>query len=94
MECSSPAKNCPFPQGDLDFHLVHAPNGISIGSAVFAGLTIVTDRPIDRPADQANLSVTIGRSATMRPKNKEKNAEQKTDIAQTITVWLGLWRQF
>jgi len=26
---------------------VHNPNGISIGSAVFAGLTIVTDRPTD-----------------------------------------------
>jgi len=26
---------------------VHFPNGISIGSAVFAGLTIVTDRPTD-----------------------------------------------
>jgi len=25
------------------------PNGISIGSAVLAGLTIVTDRPTDRP---------------------------------------------
>jgi len=28
---------------------VHHPNGISIDSAVFAGLTIMTDRPTDRP---------------------------------------------
>jgi len=25
------------------------PNGISVGSAVFEGLTIVTNRPTDRP---------------------------------------------
>jgi len=30
---------------------VHIPNGIMIGSAVFAGLTIVTDRQTDRPTD-------------------------------------------
>jgi len=28
---------------------VHNPNGISIGSTVFAGITIVTDRPTYRP---------------------------------------------
>ena len=28
---------------------VHIPNGNSVGSAVFAGLTVVTDRPTDRP---------------------------------------------
>jgi len=32
------------------------PNGISIGSAVFARLTAVTDRPTDHP----NWSVIIG----------------------------------
>jgi len=36
---------------------VHIPNGISIGSAVSTGLTIVTDRP----TDHATPSVTIGR---------------------------------
>jgi len=37
----------------------------SIGSAVFARLTIVTDRPTDRPTDHhASLSVTIGRIYT------------------------------
>jgi len=47
----------------------HNPNGISIGSAVFAGLTSMTDRPTDR----ATRSVTIGRiyicSTAMRPNN-------------------------
>jgi len=41
------------------------PNGISIGLAVCAGLTSVTDRQTDRQTDQqtddATRSVTIGR---------------------------------
>jgi len=46
-------KNLSFPMGDLNPHVIHGPlgppksstqNGISIGSAVFAGLTSVTDR--------------------------------------------------
>ena len=37
------------------------PNGISIGSAVFAGITSVTDRPTDRPTDHATRTVTIDR---------------------------------
>ena len=50
------------------------PNGISIGSAVFAGLTTVTDRQTDRPTDRPRTrSVTIDRiyvrSAAMRPNN-------------------------
>ena len=34
---------------------VHNPNGISIGSAVFARLTIVTDRPTNRPTTLLRL---------------------------------------
>ena len=34
---------------------VHNPDGISIGSAVFAGLTIVTDRPTDRQTTLLDL---------------------------------------
>jgi len=34
---------------------VHNPNGICIGSAVFAELTIVTDRPNDRPWPRCSL---------------------------------------
>jgi len=49
------------------------PNGISIGSAVLAGLTTVTDRQTDRPTDHATRSVRIGRiyvrSTAMRPNN-------------------------
>jgi len=40
---------------------IHTPNGISIGSAVFAALKIGTDLPTDRQTDHATLSVTIGR---------------------------------
>jgi len=41
-------------------------NGISIDSAVFAGLTTVTDRQTDRPTDHATQSVTICRIYTVR----------------------------
>jgi len=37
------------------------PNSISISSAVFAGLTTVTDRLTDRPTDHVTQSVTIDR---------------------------------
>jgi len=51
---------------------VQNPNGIMIGSAVFAGLTSVADRP----TDHATRSVTIGRiyvrSTAMRPKKTSK----------------------
>ena len=36
---------------------VHNPKGISIGSAVFAGLTIVTDRQRDRSTDRPRYSI-------------------------------------
>jgi len=36
------------------------PNGISIGSAVCAQLTNVTDRPTDRQTDDATLSAAMG----------------------------------
>ena len=38
----------------------HNPNSMSIGSAVFAGFTTVTDRPTDRPTNHATPSVTLG----------------------------------
>jgi len=78
-------QNCPFPWGcgpasNTWFHgptPVLNPNGISIGSAVFARVTSVTDRlsdrQTDRPTDYATGSVTIGCiyvcSTAMRPKN-------------------------
>ena len=60
-----PPQICPSPWGDLDPNLtwfpgptgVLSPNGIWIGTAIFAGLTSVTDRP----TDHATRSVTIDR---------------------------------
>jgi len=56
------------------------PNGISIGAAVFAGLTSVRDRPTDRPTDHATRSVTIGRiyvrSTARRPNDTNANITQ------------------
>jgi len=43
------------------------PNEISIGSAVFAGLMIVTDRPTNRPRARCSGHIYI-RSTAMRPK--------------------------
>ena len=40
---------------------LHISNVISIRSAVFAGLTVVTDRPIDRQTDHTTPSVAIVR---------------------------------
>ena len=66
----SPSK-LPLPMGDLDPHLIHGslgpprvhnPNGISIGSAVFAGLTSVTDRT----TDHVTRSVTIVKQISSR----------------------------
>ena len=42
------------------------PNGILISSAVFAGLTSVTDRQTDRPTDHATRSVTTDRTSFRR----------------------------
>jgi len=44
---------------------IHIPNGILIGSAIFAELTIVTDWPTDRQTDHATPSVAIGRIAVL-----------------------------
>ena len=58
------------------------PNGISVGSAVFGGLTSVTERPTDRPTDRPRCSATrwvaIGRiylrSTARRPKNNNNQS--------------------
>jgi len=52
---AGPPSNTGFPGPNQ----VHIPNGISISSAVFAGLTIVTDRLTDRPTDYATPSIAI-----------------------------------
>jgi len=65
-----PPQNCPFswvrcePPSNTWFRgpsRVLNPNGISIDSAAFAGLTSVTNRPTDRRTDHATRSVTIVR---------------------------------
>jgi len=69
MGRSGPPSNTWFP-GPTQ---VLNPNGSSIGTAVFAGLTSVTDRQTDRPTDHATRSVRIGRiyvrNTAMRPNN-------------------------
>jgi len=55
---------------------VHTSNDMSIGSAVFSRLTIVTDRPTNRPTDRPRYSVcknrphSYVRSNAMRPDNR------------------------
>ena len=47
----------------------HNPNGISIGSAVFAGLTSVTDRPTDHATRSITIDRIYVRSTAMRSNN-------------------------
>ena len=60
------------------------PNSIAIGSAVSAGLTIVTDRQTDRPTDHATWSVMIGciyvHSTAMWPNNKTSEERHWTKL--------------
>ena len=66
---SGPPSNTWFPGPTR----VPSQNGISISSAIFAGLSSVTDRQTDWPTDHATQSVTIGRiyihSTAMQPNN-------------------------
>jgi len=48
------------------------PNGISIGAAVFAGLTSVTDRPTDHATRSVTIDYIYIRSTAMRPNNNKK----------------------
>jgi len=84
----APSHRCSGP------HLIHGffghqspqTNDISIGSEVFAGLTIVTDRQ----TDHATRLVTIGRiyvrSTAMRP-NNEKKLSYRKQIACPIAAF-------
>jgi len=66
----------------LDTSLI--PNGISIGSAVFAGITT------DRPTDHATRSVTTNRiyvhSMTMWPKNLFNAATGSSVYNSSVTT--------
>jgi len=62
------------------------PNGISIGSAVVAGLTTMTDRQTDRQTDHATPSVTISRIYVLRCglKYNTKNVEDKYKVTTVL----------
>jgi len=74
------SKNCPLPWGIwtpsntwfLCPTRVLNPNGISIGFAVFAGLTSVTDRQTDHATRSVTLDRIYVRSTAMR-RNKVKD---------------------
>jgi len=68
-EGSGPLPNTRF----LGITRTHNPNEISIGSAVFAGLTTVTGRPTDHVTLSVATGRTYVRSTAMRP-NKTKVA--------------------
>jgi len=73
--------------GDLDpTRVLNNPNGISIGAAVFAGLTNVTDRP----TDHATRSVTIGciyvRTTAMWP-NNYSTTHTHTQQLINVVIW-------
>jgi len=71
--------NCPFQWGSkplsntwyLGPMRVPKPNGISIGSTVFAGLTTVTDRQTDRPRYSVGNSRRIYACSTAMRPNKQ-----------------------
>jgi len=64
------------------------PNGSSIGAAVFAGLTSVTDGPTDRPTVHATRSIRIGpiyvRSTAMRPNDTNISSEMVVKMIQKL----------
>jgi len=86
MGGSGPPSNTWFPRPTQ----VLNPNGSSIGAAVFAGFTSVTDRQTDRPTDHATRSVRIGRiylrSTAMRPENITKIEEETTGQKYNVRI--------
>jgi len=76
-----------LPVGDLDAHLTHGsnttPKGISIGSAIFAGLAnVTTDTQTNRLTDRLRYSVCSSRPLSldaMLPKNGNQWKPNKTN---------------
>jgi len=66
------------------------PNSISIGSAIFVGFTIVTERQTDRPTDHATPSVTMGCivacSTVMWPINLRMVTESQNTTTSTTPL--------
>jgi len=69
---------------------VHILNGISISSAVFAGLMIATDQPTDSQTDTPCYSVCNDKphlhSSEMQPNNKLCNTVVKDGISQSHSI--------
>jgi len=63
------------------------PNGSSIGAAVFAGLTSVTDRTTDRATRSVRIGRIYVRSTAMRPKkiDRRKKPEGKNIMSASAT---------
>jgi len=68
----------------LGSNRVHNPNGISIGSAIFAGLTSVTDQPTDRPRYSVYNNMPYLHSTAMQPKK----------ISYNICAWYLTWLNY
>ena len=64
------------------------PNGISIGSAVFAGLISVTDRQTDRQM-HATRSVTIG-GICVRTAIRPNKYLYYVSVSVIMTMWSGV----
>jgi len=62
-----PPQNCPFNDRIPGPTRIFNPNGISIGAAMFAGLTSVTDRQTDHATRSVAIDRIYVRSAAMRP---------------------------
>ena len=58
---------------------------MTFSSAISAGLTTVTDKPIDRLTDHYTQSVTIGRIYVSSTAMQPKNEHAMTHIEQTTT---------
>jgi len=91
------SKNCPShgaiwtPSSTwfLELTRAHNPNGMSIGSAVFAWLTTVTDRPTDHATRGVCKSRRIyERSTATRPKNWCR----KTKTSELSECWILMVR--
>jgi len=70
---------------------VRIPDGIWIGSAVSARLTIVTDRQTDRQTDHATPSVTSGR---IYVRSTAKQPKKSNAVANNKTLLIGLQNDF
>ena len=75
-------------------HQSSQPNGSSVGAAVFAGLSSVTDRPTDHATRSVRIGRIYVRSTAMRPNNMNRLAlqpsvrRQRSQSSETTTVTL------